>query len=272
MYAKTKYHLFESAHSGLLPDQTVNLVPKTWTKRTVTDGEWMTEKTIKALDWRDYYLANAIDVVDEDKYEHYSAGYCIDIDKETNTISFVPGDVNYKFDADSGLFFDEQTQYVYTKIPASVNGVDNRIIMSGNKLDYYISAYGDLTHSADETTAQPIINDSAQGIVDPDSISAFPTGCNVVFVESAYLDINDTWSSWNVKNGYEDYYDSATKERYANTYDNVLISNSSNLVSSTDYNVFDPNDSVEYTGGFSGGSNFISGDVNMVPTGVLFIW
>lgn len=270
MQTKAKYHLYETAHSGLIEDATVNLVPKTWTKRTVTDGEWMYKNTIKALDWRDYYLANVIDAVDEDKYEHYKAGYCIEIDKQTNTIYYNPVDKNYRFKADSGMFIDEQTNYVYTKIPDSVNGITNRIIMNEDKLDYELSATrSECTGTLND---EKEINDSARGIVDPESISSFPQGCNIVFVESAYLDINDTFSSWVVKTGYDDYYDRTISSRVEHTYFNTLVDSADMLETSSFENVFNPNDTTPYAGEFEGGSNFISGDVNMVPTGVLFVW
>ena len=68
-------HLYETAHSGFYgeePTTTVNLVPKTWTRYTVTDGDWMTPKTVEPLVLRDIYLANKIDELDEYKKNLYN--------------------------------------------------------------------------------------------------------------------------------------------------------------------------------------------------------
>jgi hypothetical protein len=83
--AKFKAHLYETEHSGFYdnndvkhipyflpsawttftPEQittaTFNMVPKTWTKFTVTDGDWMTKNTIIPLSSRDLYLADLLD-------------------------------------------------------------------------------------------------------------------------------------------------------------------------------------------------------------------
>ena len=115
MDAKAKYHLYETAHSGIIPGQTVNLVPKTWTTRTVTDGEWMTSATLSALDLRDYFLANMIDAVDEDKKNHYSGIQGIVIDHENRTISYDPVDGKYEFVNESAMWIEPHSNYVYTK-------------------------------------------------------------------------------------------------------------------------------------------------------------
>lgn len=83
--AKFKAHLYETEHSGFYdnndvkhipyflpsawttftPEQittaTFNMVPKTWTKFTVTDGDWMTKNTLIPLSSRDLYLADLLD-------------------------------------------------------------------------------------------------------------------------------------------------------------------------------------------------------------------
>ena len=69
-----KLHLYETKHRGFYPenpDKLVNLVPKSWTKFTVTDGEWMTDNTLVPLENRDIYLANKIDELDEYKKNYY---------------------------------------------------------------------------------------------------------------------------------------------------------------------------------------------------------
>ena len=76
------YHLFETAHSGLL-DEPVNLVPESWNRFTVTDGNWMTSATLNALCYRDLFLSQQIEIVDNDKKNHYVAGNSIVIDDDT---------------------------------------------------------------------------------------------------------------------------------------------------------------------------------------------
>lgn len=64
MSDKNVIHLYETAHSGYYeddPTKTVNLVPKTWTKFTVTDGDWKTKYTIKPLSARDEFIADCIE-------------------------------------------------------------------------------------------------------------------------------------------------------------------------------------------------------------------
>lgn len=60
-------HLYETAHSGYYdddPTRKINLVPKTWTKYTVTDGDWKTKYTINPLSARDEYIADCIEDLD----------------------------------------------------------------------------------------------------------------------------------------------------------------------------------------------------------------
>ena len=90
------YHLFETAHSGLL-DEPVNLVPESWNRFTVTDGNWMTSATLEALRYRDLFLSQQIEIVDNDKKNHYVAGNSIVIDNDTYTINFIPTQYNYNF-------------------------------------------------------------------------------------------------------------------------------------------------------------------------------
>ena len=89
MKLETYYHLYETAHSGLL-DEPVNLVPESWNRFTVTDGDWMTSDTLEALRYRDLFLAQQIEIVDNDKKNHYVAGNSIFIDDDTYTIDFLP--------------------------------------------------------------------------------------------------------------------------------------------------------------------------------------
>lgn len=268
MDAKAKYHLYETAHSGIIPGQTVNLVPKTWTTRTVTDGEWMTSATLSALNLRDYFLANMIDAVDEDKKNHYSGIQGIVIDHENRTISYSPIDSKYVFDNNSAMWCEPYSKFIYTKFNEDQN---NRIKLVDGYINYELSP-GDLTHSAEEIHYEDSIT-SAVGIIDTEgTITSFPENCNVVFVSQSKKDTNTTWRSDFIKNGSSDYYSTTDNTRHQVEYDDVLITSGSggDIVSST--NIFNPLDETPYEGGFNGGSNYITDDVNMVPTGILFIW
>ena len=276
MYSKAKYHLYESAHSGLLPDKPVNLLPKTWTTRTITDGFWMTDNTLSALNWRDYFLANMIDTVDEDKRNHYIAGNGIAINHEERTISFVPNESNYEFDENSGMFFVPQTEYVYTKLPNEVEGLENKIKIIDGCLNY------DLTSADKDIDEEPSVDTipsaGAAGLT-PESITEFPTGINFVFVSkqefviddssafSSYKDRDywiekDSGCAWNWETSSKDYWTSSYEEPSARIIPSSLVNS----------NCFDPSSTATYNGGYEGGSNYITDTVNMVPSGVLFIF
>ena len=268
METKAKYHLYETAHSGIIPGQTVNLVPTIWTNRTITDGEWMTNKTLSALDFRDYFLANMIDAVDEDKKNHYVGKDGIVIDHEKRTISYDPIDGKYVFDNNSAMWCEPYSKFVYTKLNEDQ---DNRIKLVSGYINYELSP-GDKTHSAEEIHYEDYIT-SAEGIIEGEgTITSFPENCNVVFVSQSKRDTNTTWSSDFIKNGSADYYSMEDKQRHYTVYNDELIESAAGGDISNFSAVFNPLDDTPYTGGFEGGSNYITDNVNMVPSGVLFIY
>lgn len=276
MDAKVKYHLYETAHSGIIPGQTVNLVPKTWTTRTVTDGVWMTSATLSALDFRDYFLANMIDAVDEDKKNHYSGIQGIVIDHEKRTISYDPIDGKYVFDNNSAMWCELYSNFVYTKLNEDQN---NRIKLVDGYINYELTPGNrDITATVDSSTSS--ITGFSGGI------SSFPTDIGVVYVTNAELyknnitamtagetssepyKIEGSGSKWvvtgtSIKEGYRDTWSGYTESA-------TLYSDGTSSILSS--NVFDPTNRTNYSGGFTGGPNFISGDIDMVPSGVLFIY
>jgi hypothetical protein len=121
-----KLHLYETKHSGFYPedpDKLVNLVPKSWTKFTVTDGEWMTDNTLVPLENRDIYLANKIDELDEYKKNYYQASSHFIIDHENKTMAVNPFDTLYVFK--DGILYDNENFTIYSQTPAKYGGVEN---------------------------------------------------------------------------------------------------------------------------------------------------
>ena len=270
MDAKAKYHLYETAHSGIIPGQTVNLVPKTWTTRTVTDGVWMTSATLSALDFRDYFLANMIDAVNEDKKNHYVGKDGIVIDHEKRTISYDPIDGKYVFDNNSAMWCEPNSKFVYTKLNENTN---NKIKLKNGYINYDLTAA-----NRDITATTTIIPTTITGLITAgsQSISEFPTGANVVFVNlndytlkkdlttidgGVWID-KDPGCAWNSATHQKDYWEASTGTP-PEPIEHPDITYSS---------VFDPSDPTKYTGGLTGGKNYITDNVNMVPSEVLFIY
>ena len=270
-------HLYETAHSGFYsedPTTTVNLVPKTWTRYTVTDGDWMTPKTVEPLVLRDIYLANKIDELDEYKNNFYKAGKHIIIDYDTNTISVNPFDYNYKFI--NGIM---NTDYdVTTDLPLLYGGLPNKLILKDDVITYScesgISATGYIDYD--------VVSASAAGLT-PDSISDFPDGVTFVNVTSAVYEYDNSFSDsgcW--MSGYEELYDEYAGKKVRHDYIPVpppvtaveSTGRFENIFNPADERVFDPEE-------LTGGSNYIviEGEgmgprrkTSMVPTGVMFIY
>lgn len=82
-------HLFESAHNfGDGVNTAVNLIPHEWSHFTVTDGDWMTQNTLKPLYWRDMYLANTIDDYAKERQNFLIGGVGVIINNNSHTISY----------------------------------------------------------------------------------------------------------------------------------------------------------------------------------------
>lgn len=269
----TLIHLYETAHSGFYgdnPSETVNLVPKTWTRYTVTDGNWMSPKTVEPLVLRDIYLANKIDEVDEYLGDFYKEGYHILIDKETNTISLNPFEYNYIFT--NGIL--SNNNYIYTDLP-NKGGQDNRMYLTNIGLAYS-STPGISSTSADE------YGDIERISADNINLSS---AVNIVLVTSAEYILDETYSDSGMWiSGYTELYDreqgkKVRKEYHGERPEPITADNHT-----TAENVFDPSDKTLYSPGeLTGGKNYIYEDAgggsagrrrkwSMVTDGVLYIY
>lgn len=281
------YHLYETAHTGLI-DEPVNLVPDSWNRFTVTDGNWMTSATLSALCYRDLFLAQQIQIVDKDKSEHYKAGDLITINSATYTISFTPAKYNYEFK--NGLNCNLDYNYVTLPIPDTFIATDgrppeykvNRIEIKDDGLYYGFTSAGD--YSASVSSEIHSVPSESAGIVNaPGSIIIFPESANVVFVSAATLETFDEYYEYQSKQYHIDSWSADTVEyredgRCVSGW-NEFINSSSNISYSLSSNIFNPTDSAQFnavTGNINpsleGGLNYICGNVNMVPSGVLFIY
>lgn len=277
------YHLFETAHSGLL-DEPVNLVPESWNRFTVTDGNWMTSATLEALRYRDLFLSQQIEIVDNDKKNHYVAGNSIVIDNDTYTINFIPTQYNYNFK--SGLNFNEDYRYISISLPRTFDTLDNRpeeykinkIQLSSDGLFYSITK-GNNTESTIEKETHNLPANSAGIIGD---VTTFPQNANIVYISDANMNVFDEYYEYQSKQYQIDSWSADTVEYQENgrclSGWNEFINSSYNNTSYTSANIFNPNDITQFnavTGEnptLEGGLNYICGNVNMVPSGVLFIY
>ena len=270
MYPKAKYHLYETQHTGMNPNEPVNLVPRTWTKRTVTDGEWMTNRTLDALDKRDYFLANVLDVVDKDKADHYRGDRGIVVDNANRTIYFSYKE-EYEVDNNSGLSSLEASNFIYTTLPESVNGVENKLYINNGYVDYYVEP---LPQPQPNTARSDTNTSETHTGFSGGNLNTFPTGANVIYVSEAkfktdYTTIDgglwedkDAGCQWNWSTSSKDTWPASTGTAPTPT---------ANTNTSMSSKVFNPSDRT-ITNDLTGGMNFISGGVDMVPTGVLFIY
>ena len=277
------YHLFETAHSGLL-DEPVNLVPESWNRFTVTDGNWMTSATLNALCYRDLFLSQQIEIVDNDKKNHYVAGNSIFIDNDTYIINFIPTQYNYNFK--SGLNFNEDYRYISISLPRTFDTLDNRpeeykinkIKLSSDGL-YYSITKGNNTESTIEKETHNLPANSAGIIGD---VTTFPQNANIVYISDANMNVFDEYYEYQSKQYQIDSWSADTVEYQENgrclSGWNEFINSSYNNTSYTSANIFNPNDITQFnavTGenpSLKGGLNYICGNVNMVPSGVLFIY
>lgn len=282
MKINSYYHLFETAHSGLM-DEPVNLVPESWNRFTVTDGGWMTSATLEALRYRDLFLAQQIQVVDEDKKQHYTAGDSIVIDDDTYTINFIPTQYNYDFK--SGLSFNNEYRYVSIALPSTFEADDrppkykiNQINQSSEGL-YYNITKGDNYISSATIEIHNVPSNSA-GIVG--DVTSFPESATIVYISAATMDVFDEYYEYHLEQRQIDEWSAGLVEYKENGRANLISSLSSSSSSGSPYtldNIFNPTDSAQFnavTGDINpsleGGLNYICGNVNMVPSGVLFIY
>ena len=295
-------HLYESAHCF---DETseqlsaVNLVPQEWNRITVTDGKAMSEDTLSALKWRDVYLANTIEAVSGELEDKYIGGIGIKIDKSTHTISRCDCKDNFNFT--SGLSYNEEFgNLVYLNLDES----EDNILKLNSDGELYCD-----TNSTEKTINKPEQAHTTNISFNSQSQGNFPQGANLVYVTQSSGEIHynnyygnptikpklneiilyrnydalnidtskgDTVEAHNVSK-FKFYYPSD-----GDTIPSYVIEETKDDVGSSDtssYNIFDPTDKrtilwTETTA--SGGKNYIvegtENDIDMCPTGVLYIW
>lgn len=274
----TVMHLYENAHSGFYGDEssaTVDLLPKTWTRYTVTDGDWMQKETIEPLVNRDIYLANKIDELDEYFGNLYSAGKHISIDRKTNTISVNP--YEYKYIFNHGLLYDEYD--VYSDLPEMYGGIENKLEVGDDGITYGIIP----GETESGLTPDSIIQISASGGLTEESVQEFPAGANIVIVSSSQLEYDDRfYDCGGYKIGSANYWDFEQNRRVYENYDeDPPVPTGDDTTSGTETNIFDPSDRRIYNSStYSGGKNYIEwvpgpGGItvkSMLPYGVLYIY
>lgn len=264
----TLIHLYENSHSGFYGDDssaTVDLLPKTWTRYTVTDGDWMQKETIEPLVNRDIYLANKIDELDNYFGNLYSAGEHISIDRKTNTISLNPYEYEYVFT--SGILCDEY--FVTTDLPEMNGGLTNKLKLGDDGITYnHIKGEDPKTGSS---MSGPGIVVSAGLIGD----QYFPMENNIVLVTSAIYQMDKDYSdSGKWIEGYTDLYDREQGKKVYKEYkgerpEPITIEEhvfEENIFNPSDVNIFN---SKELTGGKN--YNTKNGET-FNPTGVLYIY
>lgn len=271
-------HLYETAHSGFYgeePTTTVNLVPKTWTRYTVTDGDWMTPKTVEPLVLRDIYLANKIDELDEYKKNLYKAGKHIIIDYDTNTISVNP--FEYKYEFTNGILNNDYD--VYSDIPSYYGGLKNQLCIKDNSLSYNCTAL-----TPEQQNPPTVVINSATEVF---NFSATINGEPIETLYDEYMDNVGLIAVFKNQYQYDDNYhgnegyilsancwSADVGQRFVGILDqqNTEINIDDDGLSS---NIFEPTDRTptqNIEGDFKAGHNFISGDIDMAPENVLYIW
>lgn len=290
MELHSKIHLYETAHSGFYsddPTRTVNLVPKTWTKFTVTDGDWKTNKTLEPLWNRDIFLANEIDKVDKDKRNHYKAGDHFFIDHENKLMDVSP--FNYLFEFGGGILYNPDTKYIYTDIKQRPGELPNRLIID-NGVTYdckVIPPEERFKHFVDSAHCNPpqlnfsaFINDEQ---FNDNNYSACMSGATIIAVSGNYFTEGDVYSGY-WRSSSADCWSEELQKRYKgplpgwnysaehpDEYEKIIHKE----IEPTTINYFDPTDrtiTVSSETEFIAGSNYISGNYDMCPTGVFYIW
>lgn len=294
MKLNSKIHLYETAHSGFYsddPTRTVNLVPKTWTKFTVTDGDWKTNKTLEPLWNRDIFLANEIDKVDEDKRNHYQASSHFVIDHKNKRFEVNPFDEIYEFGG--GILYNSKNYYIYSDTPPRYISVTNELC-NVDGLTYNCTALDPeeqekefpAPHGEGTPWKDPIFIYSATINGSEDLVTKYNETmqhAGIILVNNKQLYYNNDITSGGWKDSLVDCWSADVQERYVgpiNGYNDrgtTAWENSAQYIvddNGTVYDCFDPTDTTPTVtaGDFAAGSNLISGDVNMVPVNTLFIW
>ena len=263
----TLIHLYENAHSGFYgPDNsaTVDLLPKTWTRYTVTDGDWMQKETVEPLVNRDIYLANKIDELDEYFGNLYSAGEHISINKKTNTISLNPYEYEYVFT--SGILCDEYA--VTTDLPEMYGGLTNKLKLGDDGITYKYTSGTEVTGSAM----------SGEGIVVSAGLIGdqyFPMDKNIILVSKAEYKLDKNYSdSGEWIDGYTDLYDREQGKKVYKEYHGERPEPITADEHISAENVFNPSDWTNFNPQeLTGGKNYnTKTGETFNPTNVLYIY
>lgn len=291
MKAHIKEHLFETAHSGFydgeLSAKTVNLLPKTWTKFTVTDGDWKTNKTLEPLWNRDIFLANKIDKIDEDKKNHYQASSHFIIDHENKIMDVNPFNSLYEFY--DGILYDAYNYRIYTNIPKKQGGIPNKLIVN-NGVTYdckVIPPEERVKHFVNSAHCNPPLLNFSAFINDEkfndNNYNDYMSGASIIVANGNYFTEGDVYSGY-WRSSSADYWSKELQKRYKGPvpgwnysaeYPDKYEKIEHKEIQPTTINYFDPTDrtiTVSSETDFIAGSNYISGNYDMCPTGVFYIW
>ena len=182
--------------------------------------------------------------------------------------------------------FNEDYRYISISLPRTFDTLDNRpeeykinkIQLSSDGLFYSITK-GNNTESTIEKETHNLPANSAGIIGD---VTTFPQNANIVYISDANMNVFDEYYEYQSKQYKIDSWSADTVEYQENgrclSGWNEFINSSYNNTSYTSANIFNPNDITQFnavTGenpSLEGGLNYICGNVNMVPSGVLFIY
>ena len=285
--AEIVYHLYESAHNfndGV--NTAVNLIPQQWNRFTVTDGLAFTENTLSALHYRDVYLANAIESVSSELMNKYSAGLGIYINTATNTISRYIAEDSYKFSKEFGIVEDTENY----NVSLNISHVNNHLGLSAGKLAY-ISEQEPLTGWIDYNNEEPQDNpqtypvptntgtldliggaSSISGGISAE-ISEFPNDATIVYVDYSNLTSGLTADFGGPNRDYAEFKKININGIIKTT--DIVTSAITEIPTTSSFNVFNPTDKTKYEimqTDISGGSNYVTDTVDMVPDNVFFVW
>lgn len=285
--AEIVYHLYESAHNfndGV--NTAVNLIPQQWNRFTVTDGLAFTENTLSALHYRDVYLANVIESVSSELTNKYSAGLGIYINTATNTISRNIAEDSYKFSKEFGIVEDTENY----NVSLNISHENNHLGFSAGKLAY-ISEQDHLTGWIDYNNEEPKdkpqtypvptntgtleLNGGASSISGGISaeISEFPNDATMVYVDYSKLTSGITADFGGPERNYAKFKKLNVNGIIKTT--DIVTSAITEIPTTDSFNVFNPTDKTKYeimSTEISGGSNYVTDTVDMVPDNVFFVW
>lgn len=278
--AEIVYHLYESAHDfkdGV--NTAVNLIPQQWNRFTVTDGLAFTENTLSALHYRDVYLANAIESVSSELTNKYSAGLGIYINTATNTISRKISKDDYKYSKEFGIVDDTENYNVSLNISQDET---NKLSFVDGYLAYNNEGIIQLTGWIDYNE-DPQVSPTTSTVPPPGSevvtingsteVEELPNNTTMVYVESSKLTSGLTADFGGPERNYAEFKKLNINGTIKTT--DIVTSAITEIPTTDSFNVFNPTDKTKYEimqTDISGGSNYVTDTVDMVPDNVFFVW